>query len=328
MRDKPEVVCVGILVADIISGALPRLPRPGELMLTERILLSAGGLPVNAAVSLTRLGFEAGVVGKVGKDPLGPFIVDYLKEQKVDTRGIRSSKEASTSSTMIILTESEDRRFIHTLGASADFSIDDLDFEYIRGAKVLYLGGYFAMPRLTQSSLVKLFKFAREGKTITVLDVVAPHSGVNLLAQCREVLKYTDVFLPNDDEARIITGESDPLKQAEVFLKFNPEMTVVITMGRKGSLARTRDKIVRASVYPVKVVDPSGGGDAFDAGFIVGLLKGWDVEQTLKFASAIGASSVTAMGCTTGIFTMKEALNFIKDNTLKIEVENRSLLIG
>jgi len=328
MSDKPEVVCVGILVADVISSTLPRLPRPGELMMTERILLSAGGLPVNAAVSLLRLGVKAGVVGKVGSDSFGKFIVQYLKEQGVDTGGIKGSKKVGTASTMIVLTQSEDRRFIHSMGANAEFSLDDIDFEYVKGAKVLYVGGYFAMPSFSQSSLVDLFEFARQGKTITVLDVVAPHSGVDLLAQCRDALKYTDVFLPNDDEARSITGKSDPLEQAEVFLRFNPEMTVVITMGKRGSLVRTRNKIIRASVYPVKVVDPSGGGDAFDAGFMVGLVKGWDIEQTLKFASAIGASSVTAMGCTTGVFTMEEALGFMRDNVLKTKVEPIPLSAG
>jgi len=317
-----KVSCVGILVADIFSSILPKLPRPGELISVDDIPLSAGGCATNTAVSLSKLGIPTGVIGKVGEDLFGDFVINYLNERGVDTSRVARSNKMDTSKTIVLLTATEDRRFIHNFGANAEFGIDDVDFDYIAQSKVIYVGGYLDLPRLNQAGLIKLFKFAKERGIITILDVVVAHPHPNLINQCKDAFLYTDFFLPNEDEAKLLTGKDDPQSQAEIFLTYNPQMKVVITMGEKGSLLRTKDKVILAPSYKVKIVDPSGGGDAFDAGFISGILEGWDLESTLKFASATGASAVRAMGCTAGVFTREEALNFIKDNELKLKVLN------
>jgi len=320
---KIDVACVGILVTDILSDILPKLPDPGELISVKEIYLATGGCASNTAVSLSKIGLKAGVIGKVGNDIFGDFVINYLKENGVDISTVSRSKEKATSKTIILLTADEDRRFIHNFGANADFGLDDIDLNYVCQAKALYVGGYLVLPRLNQASLIKLFKLAKEKNISTFLDVVVPGPDPDLINQCKEAFSYTDYFLPNQDEARILTGKEDPESQAEVFLKYNPEMVVVITMGREGALIRTKDKVIRSKVYKVDIVDPSGGGDAFDAGFIFGILQGWNLEKTLQFASAMGASAVTAIGCTAGVFTKDEALKFIQEN--KLEMKTREL---
>lgn len=321
---KIDVACVGILVTDILSDILPKLPDPGELISVKEIYLATGGCASNTAVSLSKIGLKAGVIGKVGNDIFGDFVINYLKENGVDISTVSRSKEKATSKTIILLTADEDRRFIHNFGANADFGLDDIDLNYVCQAKALYVGGYLVLPRLNQASLIKLFKLAKEKNISTFLDVVAPGPDPDLINQCKEAFSYTDYFLPNQDEARILTGKEDPESQAEVFLKYNPEMVVVITMGREGALIRTKDKVIRSKVYKVDIVDPSGGGDAFDAGFIFGILQGWNLEKTLQFASAMGASAVTAIGCTTGVFTRDEALKFIQENKLEMKIRELS----
>ncbi len=323
--EKIDVACVGIVVVDILSSILPKLPDPGELISVEEIYLASGGCAPNTAVSLSKLGAKAGVIGKAGKDVFGDFIIDYLKQKNVDTSLISRSEISGTSKTIILLTENEDRRFIHNFGANADFSLKDIDFDYISQAKVLYVGGYLDLPKLNQNSLIKLFKFAKEKGIVTFLDVVVAHPSPDLINECKDAFLYTDYFLPNQDEARILTGKENPKEQAETFLKYNPKMTTVITMGKDGALLRTEKQVIHAKSYKVKVVDPSGGGDAFDAGFIFGILKGWDLEKTLRFASAVGASAVTAIGCTTGVFTQDEALDFIEKNALEIKIKEEPL---
>ena len=149
-----------------------------------------------------------------------------------------------------------------------------------------------------------------------MLDVAGPGPGQGL-TPLKQVLPYTDVFLPNDDEARSLTGESDPVRQAECLLECGVG-TAVVTLGARGAVARTRDMTLQASAFKIDVVDPSGGGDAFDAGFIVGMLQGWELRRTLEFASAIGASACTKLGCTPGVFTESEALLFLNQNHLEI----------
>lgn len=325
MSEKIEVVCLGILVVDILCSPIDKVPEPGELISTDEISLSGGGHAHNAAVSLARLGLKVGVLGKVGHDHFGDFLKEDLRKEGVDISKIAVSHKLGTSKTMIILTHSEDRRFIHTLGANADFNIDDIDFDYFSQAKVLYVGGYGVLPELDEDSLTRLLKFAKRCGLITVLDVVIPHTETRWINKCKRALEFTDFFLPNSDEARLITGRVEPREQAKEMLRHNYEMTVVITMGKEGSFVRTKDKMARASTYEVEVVDPSGGGDAFSAGFIFGVINGWELEETLKLASAMGASAVREVGTTTGVFTRPEAEKFIKNNEIELEVKRCSL---
>jgi len=315
-----DVVCMGILVVDIPTSPIDKIPEPGELIWADEIFLSGGGHAHNTPISLARLGVKVGVMGKVGNDPFGDFLIEDLKKEGVDTSKIIISNKLGTSKTMVILTPSEDRRFIHTVGANADFGIDDIDFDYLSQAKILYIGGYGVLPRLDEESLARVLKFAKEHGLITLLDVVIPHREVNWVNKCRKVLKFTDFFLPNNDEAKIITGQLDPEEQAKQMLMYNPEMTVIITMGKEGSLVRTRDNIIRASSYEIEVVDPSGGGDAFTAGFIFGVMNDWELKETLKLASAMGASAVRKIGCTPGVFTREEAIKFMQESEIKIRL--------
>jgi len=310
---------LGILVADFFPSPLPRLPKPGELMVVDQIAHYTGGCAANTAVALAKLGIKAGVLGKVGRDPFGRIIIDDLAEKEVEVSQIRLSSRKGTSKTLIIPTVSEDRRYIHMIGANADFCIDDVDFDYLSEVKVVYVGGYLALSRLDQGALIAILKFAKERGITTVLDIVLAR-GKNALAECKDALRYVDAFLPNQDEARALTGEDEPLKQAEFLLQFGPAM-VVITSGREGALLKSRDKTIRAFSYAVDFVDGSGAGDAFDAGFITGLLKGWSLEDTLEFASAMGASCVRKLGCSAGLFSMQEAREFIGRNRSVLEVQ-------
>ena len=299
----------GILVADMFVPPLPRLPAEGELLLVEDILLDTGGCAANTGVDLCKLGASTAVVGKVGNDVFADFVRQDLSSKGLDVSAIRVSNTAPTARTVILPVTGQDRRYIHSVGANAEFGIDDIDLRVVAQAKVLYVGGFLAMPGLDLPSLVRLLRFARERGVSTVLDVagVQPEHGLDAV---RAALPYADVFLPNDDEARLLTGEVDPVRQAELFVESGAG-TALVTQGADGVVVRTQDRTLRAGVFAVNVVDPSGSGDAFDAGFIIGMLEGWDLARTVKFASAIGASACTQRGCTPGVFTREEAFGFI-----------------
>jgi len=321
-HNKPfDAVCVGILVADIFSPPLPEPPAPGQLVVVDNLLLDAGGCAINTGVSLTKLGASVALVGKVGDDLFGDFIIDLMGQKGLDTSGIRRSEVSPTSKTMIIPVTGQDRRFIHAFGANAELAAADIDPDLVARAKVLYVGGYLGLPGLDQDGLAEILAFARAQGTQTVLDVIVPstttYDAEDVLGR---VLPHTDVFLPNDIESSLLTGETDPEKQAAAFLARGCG-TAVITMGEQGVLAKTTTQTVRAPAFPVAAVDPSGAGDAFDAGFITGLLKGWDLPRTVQFASAIGASATMESGCTPGVFSMPEALAFLSENELAASVE-------
>lgn len=317
MSSPSDVLCAGIVVADHVCTPIPRLPAAGELMLAERILLTIGGCAANVAVDLARMEVPAAVLGRVGGDIYGRIVPDMLREHGVDVSALRSSPGRDTSQTMIVNVAGQDRRFIHTVGANADFSAADIPLDRVARCRALYVGGYLILPGVRQEELVPIFAAARKAGARTVLDVATP-GPADYLPQLERLLPHVDVFLPNSHEAMLITGESDPLRQAEVFLRVGAGMAV-ITLGGDGAVLAADGLRLKAGVYPMPFVDGSGGGDAFDAGFLYGLLQGLDAEGCLRVASALGASCVRAVGTTTGVFTRRECEEFLARHTLPIE---------
>lgn len=312
-----DVLCAGIIVADHVCTPISHLPAAGELVMADGMLLTVGGCAANAAVDLAKMQTRVSIVGRVGNDVFGRVVSDILRESGVDVSNLKTSAGLDTSQTLIVNVKGQDRRFIHTFGANRDFRASDIPMHLLGEAKVLYLGGYLVMPAVAQDELVPVFTEARKRGVRTVLDIVVPTKG-EYLSKFDRLLQHVDVFLPNTDEAEIITGEKDPLKQAEVFQRLGAG-TTIITMGSQGALLVQKYLRLRAGVYPVPFVDPSGGGDAFDAGYIVGLLQNKGPEDCLRYASALGASCVRAIGTTPGVFTRDECEAFMRGHELKIE---------
>jgi sugar/nucleoside kinase (ribokinase family) len=132
------------------------------------------------------------------------------------------------------------------------------------------------------------------------------------------VLAETDVFLPNTDESRVLTGESDPVLQAERFAAAGAG-AVVITCGGEGAVIVSGSERLRASAHVVDYKGGTGSGDAFDAGFIAGMLQGKDLADCVRWGSAVGASCVRSISATDSVFTRAEAEAFMRDNPLRIE---------
>lgn len=317
MSQVSDVLCAGIVVADHVCSPIAHVPAAGELVMAQSMLLAIGGCAANAAVDLVKMGVHAAVVGRVGGDIFGRVVADLLREAGVEVSGLQVSKQADTSQTLIVNVAGQDRRFIHTFGANAEFSARDIPLDRVVRCKVLYLGGYLLMANVRPDELAQVFATARKAGAATVLDVVTPGPG-DYLPRLERLLPHVDVFLPNNHEGELITGEKDPLRQAELFHKLGAK-TAVVTMGGEGSVLVSDHLKLRAGVYAVPFVDGSGGGDAFDAGYIYGLLNRLPTEDCLRVAAALGASCVQAIGTTPGVFTRPECEAFMREQTLKIE---------
>jgi sugar/nucleoside kinase (ribokinase family) len=227
-----------------------------------------------------------------------------------------------TSGTLIVNVRGQDRRFIHMIGANGHVRAEDLPVELVTQARVFYVGGYLLMPGLRQDGLAKLFQQARQADVRTVLDVVVPDAGDHW-GDIADLLTHTDVFLPNDDEAEMLTGLADPLAQVERFLAAGAG-AAVITCGEQGTVLAAKtaggEKIrVRAGVYDVPFVGGTGAGDAFTAGYIAGMLQDLDPLGCLRWGSALGASCVRGIGATETVFRRAEAERFLAEHDLRIE---------
>jgi sugar/nucleoside kinase (ribokinase family) len=221
-----DVLCAGIVVADHVCTPVPHLPAAGELVLADRMTLTIGGCAANVAADLSRMGVPAAVVGRVGRDDFGRVVADLLKASGVDISGLGNSSQADTSQTMIVNVQGDDRRFIHAFGANADFHTADIPAQRVRSCKVLYLGGYFVLPGVTQEELLPVFRSAREHGVRTVLDVVTPAAD-DYLPRLAKLMPHVDVFLPNQQEASLITAKHDPISQAGVFQRLGATTTII-----------------------------------------------------------------------------------------------------
>lgn len=311
-----DCLSAGILVADHLCTPIAELPSAGQLVLADELPLAIGGCASNVGTDLAKVGVRVGVAGCVGSDVFGQFIVDELTASGVETSGIARLEGVGTSATLIINVQGQDRRFIHTVGANARFSASQIPLDRVRQAKVLYVGGYLLMPAL-EADLPELFRQAREAGVKTVLDVVLPGPGDHW-ARLAPVLVHTDVFLPNSDEAAAITGLSDPREQVERFREAGAR-SVVITCGEQGTWLVSDTERLRAGIFKLPYVGGTGSGDAFDAGYIAGMLAGHDERGCLRWGSALGASCVRAIGATEGVFDRQEAEAFLAANELTIE---------
>lgn len=317
MAKPSDVLCAGIIVADHICTPVSHLPAEGELVMADRVLLTIGGCAANVAVDLAKMEVPAAVIGRVGGDACGRAVADMLRDHGLDLSGLLVSPQLDTSQTLIVNVVGQDRRFIHAFGANGEFRAGDIPLARVRECKVLYLGGYLLMPNMLQDELVPVFAAAREAGAKTVLDVATPGKA-NYLARLDRLLPHVDVFLPNNHEGELITGKSDPVVQAELFHEMGAG-TAIVTLGGEGAVVVSQRGRFRVGTYPTEFVDGSGGGDAFDAGYVYGLLHGLGTEDCVRVASALGASCVRAVGTTTGVFTRAECEEFLRRHTLPIE---------
>ncbi len=320
MKPSPEkrydCLCAGIIVADHICEPVDHLPVEGELVLSSKMSLATGGCAANVAVNLGKLGRKATIVGRVGHDVFGRYVCDTLAELGVDCAHVVESTTSDTSGSFIVNVRGQDRRFIHCTGANAEFTGDEITPELIAQCRAVYLGGYCLSELPAAETVAARFKLARDAGAITILDVAIP-GPANYWPRLRPILPFADYFLPNNDEARIITGLEDPCDQAREFHRAGAK-TAIITCGNSGAVLVDDSGTYRAERHPVEFVDGTGSGDAFAAGFIHAALAGHPNLDALRYGSAQGASCVRAIGATAGAFDGKELEAYVASHELTI----------
>ncbi len=314
-----QVGCAGILVSDTFCGPMHELPGEGQLLAVDTMPTKVGGCAANVAIDLAKQGITVDVVGCLGNDPSARVLLLGLEEDEVGVSRIVTSEHLPTSKTVILLVAGQDRRYIHSFGANAAFTVSHIDREWVRSLQVFYLGGLFLMPAFRLEELIDLLTFCRKQGVMTVVDVVIPQNAP-IPGNLKPLLNVTDYFLPNEDEAQLLTGAADPFEQMRIFNQWGAN-TVVITRGRKGVVVGRRDQeFWQAGIYEMpNRVDPSGCGDAYAAGLVTGIVKGWDMPAMIRYASALGASAIRALGTTDGVFTAAQAQDFITENKLEIQ---------
>lgn len=303
----PDVTCVGILVADVIVRPVDEWPDRGRLLLVEGIELHSGGLAHTTGVTLATLGVRTAVVGRVGADLLGTFLIDVLRDHRVEAHVLRD-KNVSTSATVVVVASTGERSFLHVAGANARLAPEDVPDALLTSSRFIHLGGYFVLPALDGPPAAMLLRRARAAGCRTSLDMAWDAHGrwMSALEPC---LPHLDLLFGNRDELARVTGADDPARMA-VLLREMGVGIVAVKLGEEGAYVDGGTWRGRVPAFSVSVIDTTGAGDAFCGGFLAGCLAGWDLERTTRFANAVGAMCVTAIGGATGIRSMADTLRF------------------
>jgi len=304
-----DVVCLGILVADVICRPVDELPARGTLGLAAEIELHGGGCALNTASALARLGLRAAVAGKVGADRFGDFVVELLDERGVDRRAVVRDTSIPTSATVALVGSDGTRTFLHVPGANGTLRAEELDRELLYAGRALHAAGQLVMPALDGAPFAGVLAEARRRGLVTSLDTVFDASG--RWDRVLPSLPHVDLFVPALAEAGEITGEGDPARAA-AWLRGRGVGTVAITLGRDGCYVSGPGLEGHVPAPAVTEVDGTGSGDAFAAGLLHGTLAGWSLERTAGFACAAGALATTAVGAYGGLLGVSETLAFAR----------------
>ena len=302
-----DVVCLGILVADVIARPIDDLPKRGTVALVEEVSLRAGGCAVNTASALAKLGVRAAVAGKVGADPFGDFLLGVLDERGIDRRGVLQDPTVPTSATVALVGSDGERTFLHLPGANGALRRRELDPDVVFGGRILHLAGALVMPALDGEPVASVLADAKARGLLTSLDTVFDATGRWDLVL--PSLPHTDLFAPSLAEGRAISGETEPARVA-AWLRERGVAEVALKMGPDGCYASGEGFEGRIEALPVEVVDGTGAGDALVAGLLYGKLAGWDFERSVGLANACGALATTAVGAAEGVRGLDETLAF------------------
>jgi len=305
-----DVVCLGIVVADVMAKTIEKIPGPGRLEIFDQMELHPGGCAINTSIGLSKLGIKTRIIGKVGKDIFGDFLIKILEKHDVDTSGIAYSQKRGTSFSFAMINKEGERSFLHYTGADEDLHLKDINLELIKDSRILHIAGFNLMPGFDGQPVANVLKQAKEYGITTSLDTAWNPRVKNWREIIEPSLPYLDIALPSIEEARMFTGKEKVEEIANFLLNYGVKI-VGLKMGGEGCYLKTKKEEFRIPSYQIKVIDTSGAGDAFAAGFLTGIIKGWNLQKVGEFANAVGALCVQAIGCTTGVKNMDETLAFM-----------------
>ncbi|MGI5818394.1 MAG: carbohydrate kinase family protein [Armatimonadota bacterium] len=286
-----DVLVVGDLNIDLILSGLPRLPDFGEEVLATGLARRLGGSAANFAVCCARLGLRVAFVAKVGRDEFGDFLRGKLQEWGVTTDYVRRDPELVTGIT-VSLSGARDRAFVTYVGTIDSLRAADVPAGLPGRSRHLHIASYFLQTKL-QPGCAELAAAAHQaGATVSLDTGFDPEESWD--SGLLRLLPQMDIFLPNEAEAQAITGTSTIDAAFEALCAMTE--VVALKMGPDGALACENNETVHVPGFAVDVADTTCCGDAFNAGFIDGLLAGLPLAECVARGNACGALMASVVG--------------------------------
>jgi len=299
-----DILVIGSLNADLVVRS-PRFPAPGETISGDDLLIIPGGKGANQAVAAARLGAQSAMVGRVGSDSFGPFLVNNLNSNQVNTAHVKVN-DSATGTAIIVVDTNGQNSIVLSPGANGKVALEDVDSA--PGAKALLL--QFEIPMETVLHAAKRYK--SQGATVILNPAPARPIPDGLL-------NHVDILVPNESELALLTGmpvtdAATAELAAREILKRGVEI-VIVTLGSKGALIVNHALTKQVNTFNVDVVDTTAAGDAFIGGFASAMLNGTSLEDSVQYGCACGALATTKFGAQPSLPTRDEVEKFIHQHS-------------
>ncbi|MCK9249550.1 MAG: carbohydrate kinase family protein [Solirubrobacteraceae bacterium] len=303
-----RAVTLGVHVLDVLARPVEDIPAGQGSQLLEQIRLAPAGTAGGTAVTLAKLGATVHTAGAIGADHLGDVLVAMLAEHGVDTTHLLRRDGTQTSASVLPIRPNGDRPALHVIGANATYGVAEAPADVIADATHLHLGG----PEfLGGEAAAELLRPVRERGAVTSADVLAD-GDPGLLEWIAPALPHLDHLLPNDAQVRGLTGEDDLVAGCRTLVGRGVG-TVAATRGGAGAVVVTATETIEVPAFAIDVVDTSGCGDAFSAGYLRGLALGRSLRDAAVLGSATAALVAGGLGSDHGAFDLPAADAFARD---------------
>ncbi|SON63716.1 putative sugar kinase YdjH [Mycobacterium simulans] len=301
-----EIAVVGVHVLDTHVIGITSIPEGSQGQLVETIKISPAGTAGGTAVVLSRLGATVHSFGAIGTDAMGDTLLAMLSLEGVDVGGLIRTSASQTSASVIPVRPNGERPAWHCVGANAVFTLDDLDLDELIRSSHLHLGGpeFLGGPAASE-----LLECAKANGLSTSVDILAA-GDPGLLQWIADALPHTDYLLPNDEQVLGFTGAPDLLTGAQYLLGAGPAC-LAVTQGSKGALIVSNEETFEVPAFAVDVVDTTGCGDAFSAGFILGRALGRSLSEAARLGCATAAQVAGGIGTDAGTYDLDAVDAFI-----------------
>ncbi|MDO4322351.1 MAG: carbohydrate kinase family protein [Lachnospiraceae bacterium] len=312
-----SILSVGMAFCDI-----PLRPCPANIMELDNYMIDTveahtGGDALTVAVVLAKMGENVSLLVKVGDDGNGRFVLNELVKNRVNCDRMMVEKDYSTATSYQLIEEDGQRHFLVDCRINSLLKNADVPEDAIAGADLVFFGSALALAGMDDAEIAALFRRTHEHGRLTAMDASV---AVKDNAECkmdllRETLQYTDIFIPSYEEASYLAQKTDIQDIMEAFSSF-PLKVFGIKLGGDGCILTEDFKnYVRLKPYPgVQVVDTTGAGDCFMGGFLCAYLKGWTLEECGKFATAVAAFGISAVGPSTAVPDFDTVVQFMKEH--------------
>lgn len=297
-----DITVIGAAIIDILTGPVNAQVFESGSKAMDVTKLSFGGDALNEAVALSRLGKKVQLISKVGNDEAGASVLDYIRKNGIATDSIAVEDNLVTGMNIVLIDENGERSFLtNPNGSLRKLAVKDIEPYLENVSDIVSFASVFVSPLMDLPSMERIFKQikSKPGR-ILVADMTKAKNGETLL-DIKPLLQYIDYIMPNEEEIALLTGEKDPYINAWLLVEAGVKCAVV-KCGKRGCIIKTKEEMYEIDAcLAEKVIDTTGAGDCFVAGFLWALSEGKALEECGRYACATASYAVENVGATEGI---------------------------